>query len=94
MVDIKLTPTRAVVLRAVAAGEVLHHRTWDVKKPDYDVWTPASGTTRKVTADVLKLREARLVRIGRSLSASAFSAQELELTDAGVQWLAANPEEN
>lgn len=90
MPNIKLTQTRAAVLRGVAAGQVLHHRVWDVKKPNYDEWKWAPGARRKVTADIAKLREARLVRIGRSLSASAFSAQVWELTADGEQWLAEN----
>lgn len=94
MSDIKLTPTRAAVLRGVAAGQVVHKRQWDVKKPSPDVWTWIPGAQRTVTADMKKLRELRLVRIGRALSASAFSAQVWELTEAGEQWLADNPEES
>ncbi|HEY6117216.1 MAG TPA: hypothetical protein VI172_14790 [Candidatus Dormibacteraeota bacterium] len=94
MSDIKLTPTRAAVLRGVSKGQVLHSRQWDTKKPDPDVWTWTPGAQRTVTADMKKLRDLNLVRIGRALSASAFSAQTWELTEAGEQWLADNPEEH
>lgn len=87
MTTIKLTPARVELLRAVAAGEVKHHRTWDLKKPNYD-----TIGHRRVTAEMGKLREHGLVRIGRSLSASAFSAQVWDLTEAGEQWLAENGE--
>ena len=71
MSDIQLTSTRAALLRGVAAGQVLHKRLFDVKKPNPDVWTPESGSQRTVTADMKKLRDLNLVRIGRALSASA-----------------------
>ncbi len=92
MGGIKLTDNRAALLRGVAAGQVFHERNWDIGKLNPDVWKWSPGAQRKVTADMAKLRELRLVRIGRALSASAFSSQVWELTDLGEQWLADNPE--
>lgn len=57
------------------------------------MWEWIAGASRKVTADMAKLRDLGLVRIGRALSASVLSPQVWELTDAGEQWLTDNPEE-
>lgn len=93
MSTIKLTPTRAAILRGVAAGQVVHHRTWDRKKPDYDVWTWMAGATRKVTADITKLKDAGLIRVGRATGPSMYATQVWELAPAGQEWLSSNPEE-
>lgn len=89
MADIKLTPARADVLRAVSRGEVKHHRSWG-HDPDEDVWRPATGGRKKVTAAVNHLQQAGLVVEGPAEHASMYAAKPWQITEAGEQWLEAN----
>ncbi|MEU8158081.1 hypothetical protein AB0B94_30880 [Micromonospora sp. NPDC048986] len=88
MADLNMTPTRVALLRGVAAGQVDHHRTWDVKKPDYDVWKWMPGAQRRVTTDIAKLRAAKLIEVGPAKGPSMYASQPWRLTDAGRQVLA------
>lgn len=89
MVDIKLTAARADVLRAVAAGEVSHHRNWG-HDPDEDKWRRPGERGKKVNAIVGFLRQARLVELGPASGPSMYSPKPWKLTTAGERWLAEN----
>lgn len=87
MYDVKLSAAREAVLRAVALGEVKHHRTWG-HDPDEDVWRPAAGGRKKVNAAVEYLRAAKLIGLGPATGPSMYSARMWQLTEAGERWLA------
>lgn len=89
MADLKMTPARLAVLRAIADGQVVHVKPLDIKKPAYDEWEWIPGAKRKVTKDVALLREARLIR-PRPAEVRAVVAfrQRWEITDAGRAVLA------
>jgi hypothetical protein len=88
MNDIKLTQSRADVLRAAAAGEVTHHRYWG-RDPDEDKWG-----RKKVNAAVEFLRKAGLVELGPANGPSMYASKPWRLTPLGEQWLADNPKES
>jgi hypothetical protein len=85
--DIKLTDARAEVLRAIAAGEVSHHRSWG-HDPDEDVWRPGGYGRKKVNGVVAFLKEARLIKLGPPVGPSMYAAQPWQLTEDGETWLA------
>lgn len=89
MDSINLTPARAEVLRAVAAGEVKHHRNWG-RDPVEDKWRPAGSVSKRVTATVNFLRDAGLIKVGPAEHASMYAPQPWLLTEAGERWLADN----
>ena len=90
MTAVKLTPARAEVLRAVAAGQVKHYRNWG-KDPDEDCWGPSGyGRGKKVTAAVEFLLKEKLIEQGPAEHASMYAPKPWKLTEAGEQWLAEN----
>lgn len=92
MTDLKLTPARAEILRAVAAGQVKHYRNWG-KDPDEDCWSPSGyGRGKRVTAAVDFLRQAKLIETGPAEHASMYAPKPWRLTEAGQRWLSEHEE--
>lgn len=91
MTDIKLSPTRAAVLRGVAAGQVKRHKG---SKPsaDKDRWHVPRELPKKVDAAVQWLHNANLIIQGHPEHASFFAPRPWKPTEAGEKWLAENEE--
>lgn len=83
-----MTPGRIALLRGIQAGQVEHHRLWNTKKPDYDLWHWMAGAQRRVTTDVTKLAAAKLCEKGLANGQSVYSSKPWRLTAAGVKVLA------
>jgi len=87
MADVKLTPARLDVLKAVAAGQVKHYRNWG-KDPDEDCWSPSGhGRGKKVTAAIEFLRKEKLIEMGPAEHASMYAPKPWRLTEAGEEYL-------
>ena len=86
MTNLELTDGRVALLRGVAAGQVLHVRTLNTSKPEYDLWLWIPGASRRVTNDIAKLRDAGLIELGQG---EAGRLERLwQISAAGEQWLA------
>ena len=86
--QIKLTKTRADVLRAVAANKVTRRRNWDIKRPDTDRQRSDDGSSDKnVTTAVAFLHKADLVKLGFTQGNSVYSPSLWQVTELGQQWL-------
>ncbi|MFG1846813.1 hypothetical protein [Micromonospora carbonacea] len=88
MPNLTLTPNRLAVLRAVKAGDVKHHKSWQTGKVS-DLWKVDEYTTKNVTGtcNYLTNTTPRLIRPGRRTGSSVLSPQVWELTDEGEKVL-------
>jgi hypothetical protein len=91
MTELKPTPARLALLRAVERGEVKRFRGWG-HEPDSSEWIPPEAPRRRVTSAVDLMFSAGWVRLGPRSSPSYYSAAPWLLTDAGRAVLAAHPE--
>lgn len=90
MPDLRPTPKRLDVLRAVSAGEVKRYRGWGKGEKTRDEWKPSDGARVNVTRTCNELVSAspRLIAPGRTEGPSLYSPQAWNITEAGRMWLA------
>lgn len=85
MSDLKPTPTRIALLKAVAVTTVIHYRGTG-HDPDYSVIS-GSPDRRKVTAQMRQLESAGWVRLGSPEWPSYYAPRRWEITNAGKKVL-------
>jgi hypothetical protein len=88
MSDLKLTPARLALLRAVERGEVAWYRNFGHEPSSYD-WDQPGHRRRVVTAAAEKLFAAGLIAMGRTSSPSYYASRPVVVTRAGAELLAA-----
>lgn len=80
------TKTRLNLLRAVAAGEVMHYRNWG-HDPDQDKWRVPGERHRVVTTRMEELRRAGWVELGNRTVPSLYAPSLWSITDLGREIL-------
>lgn len=90
MADLRLTPRRLSLLRAVAAGEVRYWPSWRPKSSPWSEVKTAGHVATRVTTRIQELEGAGLVRLGHRSHPSLMASRPWELTDAGRAVLAEN----
>ena len=95
MPDLKPTPARLALLKAVAAGEVTAHRSPNSLARDWvtwsqiawaalpDAWKQGTGRYIKVTGRMKQMESAGWVELGPRNGPSFFAPRYWLLTDAG-----------
>ena len=97
MDDLRMTPNRVALLRAVADPAVTVYlcRNFDTGKP-MSVWRQPDSSERLVTKRAAELDDAGLIKAGPASGPSWYARKNWEITDAGRATLAAldaTPEE-